>query len=337
MQIKYNFSLKNYNTFGLQVFANQFVEIESLSELQSVLTQNSSNKIMILGGGSNLLLTKNVEELVVFINLKGKKIINENENFVWVQAMAGENWHDFVIWCIEQGFGGIENLSLIPGNVGTTPVQNIGAYGIEIKDVLDSCETLNIENLNIRCFSNADCDFAYRESVFKNSLKNKYIITAVTFRLTKKNHKINIEYGDIKQELLLQNIKSPTLIEVSNAVIAIRSSKLPDPKVLGNCGSFFKNPIILRQDLDQIKLKFPDIKYFEIDVKHVKVPAGWLIEQAGFKGKRFGNAGIHEKQALVLVNYGGATGQEILTISKNIQQTVFQIFGIKIETEVNIY
>ncbi len=337
MQIKYNFSLKNYNTFGLQVFANQFVEIESLSELQSVLTQNSSNKIMILGGGSNLLLTKNVEELVVFINLKGKKIINENENFVWVQAMAGENWHDFVIWCIEQGFGGIENLSLIPGNVGTTPVQNIGAYGIEIKDVLDSCETLNIENLNIRCFSNADCDFAYRESVFKNSLKNKYIITAVTFRLTKKNHKINIEYGDIKQELLLQNIKSPTLIEVSNAVIAIRSSKLPDPKVLGNCGSFFKNPIILKQDLDQIKLKFPDIKYFEIDVKHVKVPAGWLIEQAGFKGKRFGNAGIHEKQALVLVNYGGATGKEILTISKNIQQTVFQIFGIKIETEVNIY
>lgn len=337
MQIQHHFSLKNYNTFGLQATANQFVEIEKVLQLKSVLKQNRNNKIFVLGGGSNLLLTKNVEELVVFVNLKGKKIVNQDDNFVWVRAMAGENWHDFVTWSIDQGYGGIENLSLIPGNVGTTPVQNIGAYGIEIKDVLTSCETICIENQEVRIFSNLECEFAYRESIFKNNLKNKYIITAVTFRLTKNNHKINIAYGDIEKELASQNIENPTLKQVSNAVIAIRKSKLPDPKVLGNCGSFFKNPIISRIDFDQIKSKFPEIKYFEVDKNLIKVPAGWLIEYAGFKGKRFENAGIHEKQALVLVNYGGATGEEILNISKNIQQSVFEIFGIKIETEVNIY
>lgn len=336
MEIQTNFSLKSYNTFGIEAKAKQFVAVHNTASLRTVLEQNKLEEKFILGGGSNMLLTKDIDSLVIHIDFKGKKIIKEDDDFVWVESQAGENWHEFVLWTINQNFGGLENMSLIPGNVGTTPVQNIGAYGTEIKDTFDSCEAINIENQEMRTFSKADCQFGYRESVFKNELKDQYIITSVVFKLTKHNHKINTSYGDIVTELAKGNIENPTLKDVSNAVIAIRQSKLPDPKELGNSGSFFKNPILLKSDFQKIQLNFPEMKYYEISESEVKVPAGWLIEQAGFKGKRFGDAGIHINQALVLVNYGNATGQEILDVSKNIQETIFKTFGIRIEAEVNV-
>ena len=336
MQIINDFSLKKYNTFGIEANAKQFVAVETVDELKTILKENKLQKKFILGGGSNMLLTKNIDALVIHIDLKGKKIVKENDDFVWVESQAGENWHKFVLWTIDQNFGGLENMSLIPGNVGTTPIQNIGAYGTEIKDTFISCEALNIENQEIKIFYNQDCNFGYRESIFKNELKNQYIITSVIFKLTKKNHKTNTSYGDIQAELLKNKIQKPSLSDVSTAVISIRQSKLPDPKVLGNSGSFFKNPILLKSDFKKIHAKFPEMKFYEISATEVKVPAGWLIEQAGFKGKRFGDAGIHANQALVLVNYGNATGQEILAVSKNIQKTVFDTFGIHIEAEVNV-
>ena len=336
MEILENFSLKNYNTFGIEAKAKQFVAVHNVVELKTILEQNKSNRKFILGGGSNMLLTKDIDALVIHIDLKGRKIIKETEDFVWVESQAGENWHEFVIWTIDQNFGGLENMSLIPGNVGTTPVQNIGAYGTEIKDTFDSCEAIKIETQEMKTFTKAECHFGYRESVFKNEEKDQYIITSVVFKLTKYNHKINISYGDISGELAKNNITNPTLKEVSDAVIAIRKSKLPDPKELGNSGSFFKNPILLKSDFEKIHQQFPEMKFYEISETEVKVPAGWLIEQAGFKGKRFGAAGIHKNQALVLVNYGNATGQEILDVSKKIQETIFKTFGIHIEAEVNL-
>lgn len=336
MEIQNNFSLKNYNTFGIEASAKQFVAVHNVSELKAVLEQNKSKKKFILGGGSNMLLTKDIDALVIHIDLKGIKVIKETNDFVWVESQAGENWHEFVIWTIEQNFGGLENMSLIPGNVGTTPVQNIGAYGTEIKDTFDSCEAMTIENQEMKTFTNPDCHFGYRESAFKNHAKDKYIITSVVFKLTKRNHTINTSYGDITGELAKKNITNPSLKDVSNAVIAIRKSKLPDPKELGNSGSFFKNPILLKTDFEKIHQKFPEMKYYEVSETEVKVPAGWLIEQAGFKGKRFGDAGIHKNQALVLVNYGSATGQEILDVSMDIQSTIFKTFGIHIEAEVNV-
>ena len=336
MEIQTNFSLKNYTTFGIEAKAKQFIAVHNLTELKTVLQENKSNKKFILGGGSNMLLTKDIEALVIHIDLKGKKIIKENDDFVWVESQAGENWHEFVLWTIDQNFGGLENMSLIPGNVGTTPVQNIGAYGTEIKDTFVSCEAMTIENQEMKTFRNLECHFGYRESIFKNEAKDKFIITSVVYKLTKRNHKINTSYGDIAAQLSNKNIQIPTLKDVSNAVIAIRQSKLPDPKELGNSGSFFKNPILLKTDFEKIQKQFPAMKYYEVSETQVKVPAGWLIEQAGFKGKRFGDAGIHKNQALVLVNYGNATGQEILDVSKKIQETVFKTFGIHIEAEVNI-
>ena len=336
MEIQTNFSLKNYNTFGIEAKAREFVAVQNTTELRCILEQNKSKKKFILGGGSNMLLTQDIDALVIHVDLKGKKIIKEDDDFVWVESQAGENWHEFVLWTIDQNLGGLENMSLIPGNVGTTPVQNIGAYGTEIKDTFDSCEAMSIENQEMRTFSKAECHFGYRESVFKNEAKDQYIITSVVFKLTKRNHKINTSYGDITAELAKNNITNPTLKEVSNAVIAIRQSKLPDPKELGNSGSFFKNPILLKSDFEKIHQQFPEMKYYDVSETEVKVPAGWLIEQAGFKGKRFGDAGIHKNQALVLVNYGNATGQEILDVSKNIQETIFKTFGIHIEAEVNV-
>jgi UDP-N-acetylmuramate dehydrogenase len=336
MEILSQFSLKNHNTFGIEAKAKQFIAVHSIDELKKVLEENKNLPKFILGGGSNMLLTKDIDALVIHIDLKGKKIIEENDDYVWVESQAGETWHDFVLWTIEQDFGGLENMSLIPGNVGTTPVQNIGAYGTEIKDTFVSCDAMNIETQETKTFTHAECNFGYRESIFKNEVKDQYIITSVTYKLTKRNHKINTSYGDITAELAKNNITNPSLKDVSNAVIAIRQSKLPDPKELGNSGSFFKNPILLKSDFEKIHQKFPEMKYYDVSETEVKVPAGWLIEQAGFKGKRFGDAGIHKNQALVLVNYGNATGQEILTISKDIQKTVFEKFGIHIEAEVNV-
>ena len=336
MEIFNQFSLKNYNTFGIEAKAKQFVAVHAIEELRKVLQEYAPKKKFILGGGSNMLLTQDIDALVIHIDFKGKKIIKETEDFVWVECQAGENWHEFVLWTLSHNFGGLENMSLIPGNVGTTPVQNIGAYGTEIKDTMISCDTMKIDSQEMKTFFNADCHFGYRESIFKQEARDQYIITAVVFQLTKINHKINTAYGDIQSELAKKNIQNPTIQEVSDAVIAIRQSKLPDPKVLGNSGSFFKNPIIPKSEFDKIHAKFPEMKFFTVSDTEVKVPAGWLIEQAGFKGKRFGDAGIHVNQALVLVNYGNATGQEILNVSKNIQQTIFNTFGIHIEAEVNV-
>lgn len=336
MELLENFSLKKHNTFGIDAKAKEFVAVHSVDELRNVLQENTSKKKFILGGGSNMLLTKDIDALVIHVDLKGKKVLKETENHVWVESQAGENWHEFVLWTLEHDFGGLENMSLIPGNVGTTPVQNIGAYGTEIKDTFDSCEAMEIATQKMKTFTHSECKFGYRESIFKQEAKDKYIITSVVFKLTKINHAIKTSYGDIIAELANQNVTTPTLKDVSNAVIAIRRSKLPDPKELGNSGSFFKNPIVLKTDFEKIHAKFPEMKYYEVSPTEVKVPAGWLIEQAGFKGKRFGDAGIHKNQALVLVNYGGATGQEILAVSRDIQQTVFEKFGIHIEAEVNV-
>jgi len=336
MEIQNDFSLKNYNTFGIEAKAKQFVAVHTLSELKTVLEEHKATPKFVLGGGSNMLLTKDINALVIHIDLKGKKIIQEDEDYVWVESQAGENWHEFVLWTIDHDFGGLENMSLIPGNVGTTPVQNIGAYGAEIKDTFISCEAINIQNQEIKSFTNEECHFGYRESIFKNEVKDQFIITSVVYKLTKKNHTIRISYGDITSELAKNNVTNPTLKEVSNAVTAIRKSKLPDPKELGNSGSFFKNPIIPKSEFESIHKKFPEMKFYEISATEVKVPAGWLIEQTGLKGKRFGDAGVHINQALVLVNYGNATGQEILDVSKHVQDTVYKTFGIKIEAEVNV-
>lgn len=336
MEILTQYSLKNYNTFGIEAKAKQFVAVHSVAELKTVLEQNTQEKKFILGGGSNMLLTQDVAALVIHMDLKGKKIIHQDEDFALVESQAGENWHEFVLWTLDQNLGGLENMSLIPGNVGTTPVQNIGAYGTEIKDTFFSCEAMALSNQEMRTFTNSECHFGYRESLFKQEAKDQYAITSVVFKLSKRNHKINTAYGDITAELAKNNITNPTLKDVSNAVIAIRQSKLPDPKVLGNSGSFFKNPILLKTDFEKIHQRFPEMKYYEVSETQVKVPAGWLIEQAGFKGKRFGSAGIHKNQALVLVNYGGATGSEILAVSKAIQDSIFTTFGIAIAAEVNV-
>lgn len=336
MQIQHNFSLKNYNTFGIEAKAKQFVAVHNLDELQAVLKNHSSEKKFILGGGSNMLLTQDINALVIHIDLKGKKIIKEDDDFVWVESQAGENWHEFVLWTIDQNFGGLENMSLIPGNVGTTPVQNIGAYGAEIKDTFVSCDAMNIETQEVKTFTKDECKFGYRESIFKQEAKDKFIITSVIFKLKKHSHIINIDYGDIKAELSKNNVNNPTIKDVSNAVIAIRNTKLPNPKELGNSGSFFKNPVISKELFEKVQAKFPEVKHFEVSPTEVKVPAGWLIENAGLKGYRNGYAGVHKNQALVLVNYGNATGQDILNLSKYVQKTVFDKYGIAIEAEVNV-
>lgn len=336
MQIHQNFSLKKYNTFGIEAKAKQFVAVHNLEELKLVLENYRNDEKFILGGGSNMLLTQNIDALVIHVDLKGKKVIKEDDNFVWVESNAGENWHEFVLWTINQNYGGLENMSLIPGNVGTTPVQNIGAYGAEIKDTFVSCDAMNIETQEMKTFTKDECNFGYRESIFKHEAKGKYIITSVVYKLTKHNHKISVEYGDIKSELAKNNISSPTIKDVYNAVITIRQSKLPDPKELGNSGSFFKNPVISRELFLKVQEKFPEVKYFEVSPTEVKVPAGWLIEHAGLKGYRKDDAGVHKNQALVLVNYGNATGQDILNLSKYVQKTVFDKYGIAIEAEVNV-
>ncbi|MBW8243757.1 UDP-N-acetylmuramate dehydrogenase [Muricauda oceani] len=336
MNIQENISLKNYNTFGIDVKARFFVEITGLVQLQKVLELKAYPKKFIISGGSNMLLTKDIDALVVHINLKGITVVEENENFVEVKAMAGENWHELVMWSLEQGYGGLENLSLIPGNVGTAPIQNIGAYGVELKDVFVSCAAMDVKTGELEGFDNEACEFGYRESIFKNEAKDKYIITSVVLKLTKKDHVLHTGYGSIENELKNKGIVHPTIRDISDAVIAIRRSKLPDPKEIGNSGSFFKNPVISQKAFDRFIKKHPNAPFYEMDDNEFKIPAGWLVEQCGFKGKRFGDAGVHDKQALVLVNHGTATGKEILDLSKKIQDEVQKTFKIKIQPEVNI-
>ena len=331
-----NISLKKYNTFGIDVIAEKFISVNSLAQLKEIIS--SHKDIFVLSGGSNILLTQKIIKPVIHINFKGIELVEneEDDNVVFVKAQAGENWHEFVLWCLEKNFGGIENLSLIPGNVGTSPMQNIGAYGIEIKDVFHELEALEISSNNIKKFDKENCNFGYRESIFKNIDKNKFIISNVTFKLTKKKHTLNISYGAIQDELKKNNIKAPSIKDVSNAVIAIRKSKLPDPKEIGNSGSFFKNPVIETDQFNSLIQKYPGIPNYLISEDLVKIPAGWLIEQCGFKGKRFGNVGVHKNQALVLVNHGNATGLEIYELSRKILKAVLDKFDIDLDTEVNI-
>lgn len=336
MQIQNNISLKYYNTFGVDVKAKQFISVSSVDELKSIFDSEPNSPKFILGGGSNMLLTKDLEALVIHINLKGIEIISKTEETVFVKANAGENWHEFVLWTLKNDFGGLENLSLIPGNVGTSPIQNIGAYGVELKDSFHSCEALNLDTLDVETFLNRDCKFDYRNSIFKHEVKGKYIILNVVFKLTIKQHTVRTNYGAITSELEQLNISKPTIQDVSKAVISIRKSKLPDPKDIGNSGSFFKNPIITKEAFLRLQNNFPEVPHYTISENEIKVPAGWLIETAGFKGKTFGNYGVHKKQALVLVNYGGATGSDILKLSQLIQKTVLRLFDIIIEAEVNI-
>lgn len=332
MNIQKNISLKNYNTFGIDVLAKEFVEINELSELTELL--KTSKKLFLLGGGSNMLLTSDIEMLVVHLNLKGIEIIKEDDNCVYIAAAAGENWHDFVLWCIDHNYGGLENLSLIPGNVGTAPIQNIGAYGVEIKDRMHYLEAVNIKTATVETFKNKDCRFEYRNSVFKSSLKGKFIITKVIFKLSKSNHQLDTSYGAINEGL--KHIDSPSIKDVSDAVIAIRKSKLPDPEEIGNSGSFFKNPVVSHKIFEDIKSGYSEVPSYSVSEGYKKIPAGWLIEKCGFKGKRYGNAGVHKNQALVLVNHGHATGNEILELAQHIQQTVKKQFHIELEFEVNI-
>ncbi|MDO9595680.1 MAG: UDP-N-acetylmuramate dehydrogenase [Lutibacter sp.] len=332
MEIQQNIPLKPYNTFGIQANAKRFVTVNSVKELKEIIA--SEKYLFLLGGGSNILLTKDVEKLVIHLNTKGIIVNDFDEDEVLVTAEAGENWHELVLWCVSQNYGGLENLALIPGNVGTSPIQNIGAYGVEIKDVFQQLEAIDIETGKTKIFTSADCGFGYRNSVFKNELKGKFIIVSVTFKLTKKNHNINISYGAIKD--LLTEKENPSIKEIADAVIAIRQSKLPDPKEIGNSGSFFKNPVITSNLFQELIKKYPEIPHYIISENEIKIPAGWLIEQCGFKGKRFGDAGVHEKQALVLVNYSNASGKEIYALAQKIQQKVLEIFKISLEIEVNI-
>lgn len=334
MKIQKNISLKNFNTFGVHVNAKRFVSVESLYQLKEIL--KIEKDIFLISGGSNILLTKDIDQLVVHINIKGLSIDKENRDFVYVTVNAGENWHDFVLWCISQGYGGVENLSLIPGNVGTSPIQNIGAYGAEVKDVITNVTALEISTSKLHSFSNENCKFGYRNSIFKNEKKGKFIITSVTFKLSKINHKLNTHYGVIEKELNQKGIKEPTIKDISDVIIDIRKSKLPDPRKIGNSGSFFKNPIISVDQFNKLQKKHPNIPYFEISKTEIKVPAGWLIEQIGFKGKRIDNYGVHEKQALVLVNYNNAHGKDIYKLATTIQKKISDIFSITLEIEVNI-
>ncbi|MEO8862601.1 MAG: UDP-N-acetylmuramate dehydrogenase [Ginsengibacter sp.] len=340
MQIEQNFSLKNYNTFGIDVNAEKFAQFNSVYDLQALFHDSKIDKepIFILGGGSNILFTKNVEGFVLKNNIYGIETVHEEEKNVYVKAGAGENWNQFVLHCIERNFGGVENLSLIPGNVGAAPMQNIGAYGVEIKDVFHSLEAYNFSEKKIMTFTLNDCEFGYRESIFKKRYKGEFAILNVTFRLSKIPH-FNISYGAIEEQLQKMNVKDLTIKKISDAVINIRTSKLPDPSVIGNAGSFFKNPEIDSAQLEKLQtIVTEDVRLpcYKISEDKFKIPAGWLIEQCGWKGYRKGDAGCYDKQALVLVNYGNAKGDEILALSEEIKNSVFKKFSINLETEVNI-
>ena len=332
--IQTNKNLKEYNTFGISVKAEMFAVFSSIEELKQILSFRNDKKLLVLGGGSNLLLTKDFEGLVIKNEIKRFEVIEETVSEVIVESGAGENWHEFVLNCIDKGFGGIENLSLIPGSVGASPMQNIGAYGVEIKDVFESLSAFHIASGEIHYFDKTKCEFGYRESIFKNKVKGEYIILTVTFRLTK-NPTINSSYGAINEQLKVMGIQVPTIKELSAAVIAIRQSKLPDPKIIGNAGSFFKNPTVEITLLEQIQKNYPDIPNYPAENRR-KLAAGWLIEKAGWKGRTFDNYGVHKLQALVLVNYGNCTGQEIFDLSSQIIQDVFEKFGVLLEREVNI-
>ena len=332
------FSLREYNTFGIEAEARQFVEISSIDEYISLRKSGEYAHLphLFLGGGSNVLLTKAQEALVVKISIPGISVVKEDADFVWLKGGAGVVWDEFVQFAVNHGWSGLENLSLIPGTVGAAPMQNIGAYGAEIKDTFESLEALNLQTLALEVFDAKACAFGYRESFFKRAGKGQYLISSVTFKLSKKPS-VKTSYGAIQEVLAAKGIKQPSIREVADAVIEIRQSKLPDPKEIGNSGSFFKNPTVSSSEASRLLVEFPGIPHYPVEGStDVKFPAGWFIEKAGWKGFRRGDAGVHAKQALVLVNYGAATGAEILALSEEIKQSIKDTFGVALETEVNI-
>lgn len=334
--IQQNTSLLPYNTFGIDARADHFTEVFNVQALQTAL-QSGIRPVLILGGGSNMLLTQDVPGLVIKNAIDGIQVIDSEANKARIKVGGGVVWHDLVLWAVEHGFGGIENLSLIPGTVGAAPVQNIGAYGVELKDVFEELEAVDLDNGEVKIFGRADCRFGYRDSVFKREFKGRFCITSVTLVLTVTNHHLNISYGDIQKTLEANGISgTPAIADISRAVIHIRSSKLPDPAKIGNCGSFFKNPETDRFVLESIRQTHPNVVFFDLPDGRVKIPAGWLIEQCGWKGKRVGNTGCYEKQALVLVNHGGATGAEVKNLAFAIIDSVEKTFGIRLDPEVNI-
>jgi UDP-N-acetylmuramate dehydrogenase len=338
MNLQENINLRPYNTFGIEAYAKYFTSFHSVSELEEMLSNlelQTLQQKLILGGGSNLLFTRNFDGLVMKNEIAGIEVVKEDKDFIYVKAGAGENWHEFVLYCLKNNYAGVENLSLIPGNVGASPMQNIGAYSVEIKDIFQELEAFHLGDKAIQKFSLADCEFGYRESVFKRKNKNQFAITSVTYRL-RKRPVFNISYGAIQQELDSMGVKELSIQAISQAVINIRSSKLPDWKVIGNAGSFFKNPQIPNAQYQTLKQEFPNIVAFPVDAQHTKLAAGWLIEQCSWKGYRKGDAGCYPKQALVLVNYGNAKGEEILELSEEIIRSVKEKFGVELEREVNV-
>jgi UDP-N-acetylmuramate dehydrogenase len=336
IQIQKNYNLINLNTLHVSARAKFFVEINNEAELQELFSspEFKENKKMFLGGGSNVLFTKDFDGLVVLNKLKGIEILEENSEVVMIRAMGGEVWHDIVNFAIDRGYWGVENLSLIPGTVGAAPMQNIGAYGAELKDILENVETYEIATGTKKVFSKEECELRYRDSIFKNKLKEQYFISAITLKLSKKERK-NIKYKILKEYLEKNKIEVKNSKDISEAVASIRKSKLPDPKILGNAGSFFKNVFVTEAQLKTLQAIHSDVPYFE-EGKIIKIPAGWLIEQCKWKGRRMGNVGVHEKQALVLVNYGGATGLEIIELANKIIISVKEKFGLELLLEVNI-
>ncbi|MCW3128414.1 MAG: UDP-N-acetylenolpyruvoylglucosamine reductase [Bacteroidetes bacterium] len=337
MQILSDIDLKGLNTFHIDASARYFAEVFSVDDILELQNDKlfRENKKLVLGGGSNLLLTKDFDGMVVKVSIPGIVLEREDEHHYYVKVSAGVVWHEFVLYCIAHGYAGVENLSLIPGQTGAAPMQNIGAYGVELKDVCVRVEGVHIETGEVIEFTAADCEFGYRESVFKNRLKNQFVITAVHFRLNKEP-RFNVSYGDIKATLDDMKVFDLSIKAISDAVVKIRSSKLPDPAVLGNAGSFFKNPTVSFEKCNELIGKYPLIPHYPQAAGDVKLPAGWLIEQCGWKGKRVGNTGSHAKQALVLVNYGDATGHEVYQLAMNIRQSVMDKFGVEMNPEVNL-
>lgn len=337
MQIKENFSLRNLNTFGIEVSARYFASFSDIEQARELLSNSLVKQlpILILGGGSNILFTRNFDGIVIKNQLKGITLVNQTDTNYYIKSGAGESWNEFVSYCVENNYAGIENLSLIPGNVGASPMQNIGAYGVEIKDVFYELEALHIKTGEIHKFNLQDCQFGYRESVFKNKQKGEYIITSVTYKLNK-TPVFNTSYGAIDKELENMGVKELSISAISQAVCNIRTSKLPNPKEIGNAGSFFKNPIISASLFEKLKQEFPDMPSYPQSLNEVKTAAGWLIERCGWKGRQIGDAGVHKNQALVLVNYNKATGSEIFDLSSKIIADVKGKFGIELEREVNI-
>lgn len=333
-----NIDLKPFNTFGIHVTAHHFVSIHAQDDFLELIQSDlfKSEKHLILGGGSNVLLTGDFDGLVIHNKLKGIDIVQEDDSQITLCIASGEEWHSLVMYCVNNNWGGIENLALIPGTVGAAPMQNIGAYGVEIKEVVDFVTGIDLTTGAQRTLTNTECAFGYRESIFKHELKENFFISSVTLTLTKKDHVLRMEYGAIKDTLLLMNVDRPTIQSIAEAVIKIRQQKLPDPRVLGNSGSFFKNPSIPQEHFNLLKQTHPDIPGYPTDFQMIKIPAAWLIEQSGWKGKRQNHAGVHDQQALVLINYNSASGHEILDLAKMIQQDVYDKFMIHLTPEVNI-